>query len=385
MGAGYVGYSLAVMLATKNNVKILDIDDEKIAKINSNIPLIRENEIEKYLKDIHLVATKKSEEAYKEADIIFICVPTNFDEERLELDLSVIETVLTEIKKYGHKDNVVVIKSTLSIGATKRITNKFNLTNVVYMPEFLREGNSLKDQLNPSRIVIGYDLKSQQKDIKMLKVLFKNVVNVKYVKYFCCKTEEAEAIKLFSNTYLAMRVAFFNELDSFAENLNLDTKKIILGICADKRIGDFYNNPSFGFGGYCLPKDSKQLISNLKTPKELIKAIPTSNKRRKSYIVKQIIRKKPKCVGIFRLLMKSNSDDFRQSCVFDIIEQLIKSDIKVLVYEPLLGDDNSYNLTIVKNIDNFKTECDLIVANRITEELEDVLYKVYSRDVFRNN
>lgn len=386
-GTGYVGLSNAILLAQHNDVLAVDIVKEKVKLINKKISPIVDKEIQNYLNDkkLNLIATTDAKNAYSKADYIIISTPTNYDEDKNYFDTSSVEAVLDIIEKVN-SDAVVIIKSTVPVGFTEDISRKYNIPNMLFSPEFLREGKALYDNLYPSRIIMGVpqnctqDLRCKAEDfVQMLKQgAIKEDIPVLYV-----NSTEAEAIKLFANTYLAMRVAFFNELDTYAEVKGLNTKQIIKGICLDPRIGDFYNNPSFGYGGYCLPKDTKQLLANYAdVPNNIISAIVEANKTRKDFIADSIAEKKPPVVGVYRLTMKHDSDNFRQSSIQGVMQRLSKQGIKIVIYEPSLKSDMFGEYKVIKNITEFKAVSSIIVANRMAEELNDVIDKVYTKDLF---
>lgn len=384
VGSGYVGMSISVLLAQKNEVKVIDIDPEKVSKINNKVSTINDKDIDSFFleKKLSIKATESKIDAYKEADFIIVATPTDFKEELNYFDTTLVDEVLNDIININNKA-IIVIKSTLPIGHTKKLQKKFNTNRIIFSPEFLREGSALYDNLYPSRIIVGNE---HPKSIEFSSILV-DAAKKKSICVMHVSSSEAEAIKLFSNSYLAMRVAFFNELDSFAMDNKLNAKNIIDGISMDKRIGNSYNNPSFGYGGYCLPKDTKQLLSNFdKTPQSLINSIVESNILRKNVIAKKITKKNPKSVGIYRLIMKKGSDNHRFSAVHEIIEILDKKNIDIIIYEPLLENVvNFNNFKIEKNIEKFKEICEIIVANRFDSELDSVKDKVFTRDIFFNN
>ncbi|WP_372519159.1 nucleotide sugar dehydrogenase [Candidatus Ruminimicrobiellum ovillum] len=385
-GIGYVGLSLAVLLAQKNEVIAVDILDERVNDINNKKSPIKDKEIEDFLtnKELNLVATTDARTAYKNADFVVVATPTNYDEKKNFFDTSSVEKVIKQVTDIN-PNAVIVIKSTIPIGFTQKAKENFATDNILFSPEFLREGKALYDNLYPSRIVIGTDLNNKnilskaEQFVNLLKqAAIKENINVQFM-----SATEAESVKLFANTYLALRVSFFNELDTYAELKGLNSKAIIDGICLDPRIGSHYNNPSFGYGGYCLPKDTKQLLANYKNvPQNIISAIVDSNKTRKDFIAEQIASKKPKTVGIYRLTMKTGSDNFRQSSIQGIIKRLKAKNIDIVVYEPTIREKIFLNSVVVKNINTFKQVSDVIIANRYNSELEDVKNKVYTRDLF---
>ena len=388
-GTGYVGLSLSVLLAQHNEVYAVDIIQSKIDLINNKKSPIRDKEIEEYLaeKDLNLKATKDAKEAYSLADFVIIATPTNYDPAKNYFDTSSVESVISMVKEYSPKA-VIVIKSTVPVGYTESVCKKFGISNVIFAPEFLREGHALYDNLYPSRIVVGYPKENprMEESAKTFANLLKEGAIKKDIEVLYTHTTEAEAIKLFANTYLALRVSYFNELDTYAEMHGLDTKSIISGVCLDPRIGDGYNNPSFGYGGYCLPKDTKQLLANYANiPQNLMSAIVKSNRTRKEYIANHVLSRKPRTVGIFRLTMKANSDNFRQSSIQDVMKMLRGEGVDVVIYEPTISADEFERFRVEHDIGAFKKNCDVILANRFTDELSDVREKVYTRDIYRRD
>ena len=383
IGVGYVGLANAVLLSQNHEVVCFDIDPIKVLKINKKISPIEDIEIENYFlnKNLNLSATSSEEEAILNSDFVIIATPTNYDENTNRFNTESVEDVIRTIIRVNNK-TTIVIKSTVPVGYTANIKKEFNFKNIIFSPEFLREGSALLDNLYPSRIIVGEVSDKAQVFADLLEEgALKESIDV-----LLTNSTEAEAIKLFSNTYLAMRIAFFNELDSYAAFHDLSSKQIIEGVGMDPRIGGYYNKPSFGYGGYCLPKDTKQLKANYHdVPNSLIGAIVDANSIRKDFISSSIIKLNPKIVGIYRLTMKSGSDNFRSSSIQGIMKRIKGKGIEVIVYEPMLDDEHFFQSKVIKNLIEFKEKADLIVANRLTDEIKDVLDKVYTRDLFNSN
>lgn len=378
VGAGYVGLSLAVLLAKQHVVRILDIDAQRIADIQNKRSPIRDQEIEQRLPEVDLLATTEEEMAYQNADFVIIATPTNYDTESGSFDTDSVESVIQAALRHA-PEALLVIKSTVPVGFTERMRAHFQCDHLVFSPEFLREGHALYDNLYPSRIIVG----SESALAKQFAQLLQASALAPNTPILCCQSSEAEAVKLFANTYLALRVSFFNELDSFAEVHGLNTRHLIDGVCLDKRIGHHYNNPSFGYGGYCLPKDTQQLRANyFNVPNNLIHAVVESNRTRKDFIARRILAQKPRTVGVYRLTMKNGSDNFRDSAIQGVMKRLKGQGVEVLVYEPTLRDNTFFRSEVVADLADFKQRCDVIISNRRDSALFDVADKVYTRDVF---
>ena len=379
-GTGYVGLSLATLLSQKNEVMALDVIEEKVNMINNRISPIKDEYIEDFFKNkkLNLKATLDYKEAFKDAKFIIISTPTNYDDELNYFDTSSVEDIIKKVKSMNI-DTTMVVKSTIPVGFVNSMKEKYDIDNILFSPEFLREGKALYDNLYPSRIIVGEKSKRAEEFANLLvEGALKKDIIVKYM-----DSTEAEAVKLFANTYLALRVSYFNELDTYAEIKGLNSKDIIDGVCLDPRIGNHYNNPSFGYGGYCLPKDTKQLLANYKdVPENLIEAIVKANDTRKDHITEEILKRNPKVVGVYRLTMKAGSDNFRSSAIQGIIERLEKNNVEVIIYEPTLKDNTFNGLKVENDFKEFKESADIIIANRLEKELIPIKDKVYTRDIF---
>ena len=383
VGSGYVGMSLAVLLAQHNDVTVLDVDASRVEEVNNKQSTVADAEIEAFLtnKDLSLSATLDKQTAYKGANFVVVATPTNYDPDTNRFDTSSVDIVVSDALELN-SDALVVIKSTIPVGHTKSLQEENATDRVIFSPEFLREGQALKDNLYPSRIIVGSQCKAGAQFAGLLKQGAKKVD----IETLFIKSTEAEAVKLFANTYLAMRVSFFNELDSYALAHDLDTKSIINGVCLDNRIGEGYNNPSFGYGGYCLPKDTKQLLANFEqVPQTLIQAIVSSNMTRKDFIAEEILKLKPKTVGFYRLVMKEGSDNFRFSAIQGIMKRVKAKGINIVVYEPELREKEFFGSQVISDFDEFKNLSELIITNRMNTELGDVFEKILTRDIFGNN
>ncbi len=387
-GTGYVGLSNAILLSLNNEVTAYDINEEKINMINNHVSPLADECIIDYLKNknLNLHGTTDYRDAFNNADFVVISTPTNYDSETNHFDTSSIECVIEKLLALG-SDATIVIKSTIPVGYTQQLRKKYNLNNILFSPEFLREGKALYDNLYPSRIIVGTDMENDSltKKAEEFAALLKQGAVKEDITSIIMQYTEAEAVKLFSNTYLAMRVAYFNELDTYAQENHLNTEAIITGMCLDPRIGNHYNNPSLGYGGYCLPKDTKQLLANYRdknVPNNIIEAIVHSNDTRKNYVVSKIKEYAPDIVGIYRLTMKADSDNFRASAVWDIMDKLLDSGLKLVIYEPIVKEDNYNGIPIINNLEDFKKTSNVILANRFDKVLEDVSEKVYTTDIY---
>ena len=382
-GTGYVGLSLAVLLAQKNEVVALDIIPEKVDMINNRISPIKDAEIEEYFKnkELNLKATLDYEDAIRDSKYVIISTPTNYDDEKNYFDTSSVEDIIKKVIKIN-SDTTMIVKSTIPVGFIEEMKQKYNIDNIMFSPEFLREGKALYDNLYPSRIIVGEKSERAKEFANLLKECsLKEDVVVKFM-----NSTEAEAVKLFANTYLALRVSYFNELDTYAEIKGLDAKDIIEGVCLDPRIGNNYNNPSFGYGGYCLPKDTKQLLANYKNiPENLIEAIVKSNDTRKQHIATEILKRRPKTVGVYKLAMKANSDNFRASAIQGVINLLKREKIDIIIFEPTLKNEIFEGLKVINDLSLFKNSSDIIIANRIDDDIVDCFDKIYTRDIFKRD
>ena len=380
-GTGYVGLSLATLLSERNEVIALDVIREKVDKINNRISPIQDAEIERFFttKNLNLKATTDWESALKDADYVIISTPTNYDEVTNYFDTSLVEDIIKKVISINNPNTTMVVKSTIPVGFIENMKSKYNIDNIFFSPEFLREGRALYDNLYPSRIIVG----DKSERGKVFAKLLTDASLREDVPVLFMNSTEAEAVKLFANTYLALRVSYFNELDTYAELKGLNTKDIIDGVCLDPRIGNHYNNPSFGYGGYCLPKDTKQLLANYKdVPQNMMEAIVKSNDTRKHHIADMILEKHPNTVGVYRLTMKANSDNFRASAIQSVIKLLKENNVNVVIYEPTIKDNTFEGLEVINDLNSFKSKSDVIIANRLDDSIKDIIEKVYTRDIF---